>query len=221
MKTSLWLKKSYAEKYARDYSFSLKDIKSFIKKLEISGKDIVMDFGCGGGAFVRQAAGKAFLAVGLDINSAQIRAARQNNSGIGNVRFIKSDFLSFENLPVFNKGFARKSLHHLNDAQKKIFFRRAARLMPRGSLFLIEDGIFFSFSRKQLGKNWERLMRDCRIYYGKDWERKKDDVIYCFRREYPTGLSQWKSALSEGGFRIAEVRKYSSFYGYILARKER
>ncbi|MEW5950554.1 MAG: class I SAM-dependent methyltransferase [Elusimicrobiota bacterium] len=216
----LWKKASYAEKYSKNYFFSNKDIKFFIKKLKISKKDYVGDFGCGDGSFLAAAAKKASFVFGVDMSSAQLRAARKKMKS-KNFKFFKRNFSDVANLPFFNKGFARKSLHHLKLSEKKRFFKEISKKMPKGSLFVIEDGIFFRFSRKELKKNWENLMKDCRKYYGKEWEKKKKDVVYCFKKEYPCGLSEWKKALSTGGFVIKEAKKYSSFYGYIAAIKEK
>lgn len=217
----VWKKNSYARGYSQNYSFSPKEIKKLARKLQLKKSDILVDFGCGDGAFVNEAAKKVFFALGADINSAQLKSARKNNLGLRNALFLKMNFLKPQSLPIFNKGFARKSLHHLTDSQKKKFFISLSRLMPKGALFLIEDGIFFSFERKELNKNWKKLMSDCEKYYAAEWEKKKADVVYCFKREYPTGLAQWKAALKAGGFKMIEIKKYSSFYGYILARKEK
>lgn len=219
-KKNLWQKPDYARKYRENYSFPEKTLRKLLKKLNISGSDRVLEFGCGDGAFMSAAAKRAAWVHGIDCSCGQLAKAALNLKGLDNVSLEKKDFLDFSGGGGFTRGFSRKALHHLSDRDKKSFFRKISPAFKPGSLFLIEDGIFFSFSRSMLEKKWSYLMKACEKYYGSQWEKKKKDVVYCFRHEYPTGLLQWRQALSAGGFRIVEVEKYSPFYGFILAKKE-
>ncbi|GAB4033718.1 MAG: hypothetical protein Fur0012_13620 [Elusimicrobiota bacterium] len=219
-KKNLWQKPDYAEKYRENYSFPQKTLKKLLDKLKISRLDRVLEFGCGDGVFMAAAAKKAAWVHGIDCSSSQLTKAGLRLKGLGNVSLEKKNFLDFSGGEGFTRGFSRKALHHLSDRDKKSFFKKISPAFKPGSLFLIEDGIFFSFSRSMLKKKWSYLMKACEKYYGSEWEKKRKDVVYCFRHEYPTGLSQWRKALAAGGFRIERIEKYSPFYGFILARKD-
>jgi len=219
-KSKLWERKIYIKNYERNYPFHLKHIKEILKKLKLSKKDIFLDLGCGNGEFLKHAAKKVSFAVGVDVSQKQLVMARKKLKKFKNMIIINSDFMNFVSKIKFTKALARKTLHHLTDRQKKIFFKKISKNFEPKSLFLIEDGIFFNFSRKEISKNWDSLTKDCEIYYGKDWEKKKKDVIYCFKQEYPTGIKEWEKALKAGNFKILKTEKYSSFYGLIIAQKE-
>ncbi|HOJ86886.1 MAG TPA: class I SAM-dependent methyltransferase [Elusimicrobiales bacterium] len=217
---NIWKSEEYAKRYNNIYSGSKNEFYEALKILKLNKKDNLVDFGCGNGDFLKLVFRKVNYAVGVDISEAQLNEAFKKFKGVKNIKLFKSDFLSFKSEEVFDKGFARKSLHHLNDVQKAKFFKKISEFFAKGSLFLIYDGIFFDFERKELKKNWKKLISDCENYYGRDWEKKKEDVIFCFKKEYPTGIKDLEKAAENGGFKIIKSGKKSSFYGWILLKKE-
>lgn len=216
---NIWESEKYAKRYNTIYSDSKNEFYEALKILKLNKKDRFADFGCGNGDFLKLVFRKVNYAVGIDISDAQLNQAFNKFKDVKKVKLFKSDFLSFKSTELFSKGFARKSLHHLNDIQKAKFFKNISEFFAKDSLFLIYDGIFFDFQRKELKKNWKKLISDCEIYYGKDWEKKREDVVFCFKKEYPTGIKDWEKAAKKGGFKIIKFGRKSSFYGWILLKK--
>lgn len=217
---NLWDSDIYVKKYNNLYSNSQNEFKEAVNLLKFNKKDVFVDFGCGNGEFIHYISKKIKYGIGVDTSLVQIKYAYEKLKKVKNIELINTDFLSFKTNLIFTKGFARKSLHHLNDYQKIEFFKKISNFFKKGALFLIYDGIFFDFSKKDLKKNWDNLIKECEIYYGIEWKKKKKDVLYCFKKEYPTGITEWTKAAKAGKFKIIKKGRKSSFYGYILLRRE-
>lgn len=166
------------------------------------------------------AADRVRLSAGLDLSQDQVRLARERLAGIANIRIQQGSFLEFDPAGErFTRALARKALHHLDDGQKALFFRRIGPMFASGALFLLEDGIF-DFDRSELDARWAELLREAEQYYGDAWESRKNDIIHTFREEFPTGHEAWARAMAEGSFRVVERTRRNSFYGSILARRD-
>ncbi len=214
-----WADKDYSAHYNSLYATPAEEFRACLEKLSPGPSDMLLDLGCGNGEFLKLALAKVSGAVGVDLSDSQLGQAALRFKGDARVKLVKSAFLDFRPEPgAFTRGFSRKALHHLEDADKPVFFERLGRGFKPGALFLLEDGIF-DFERSELELNWEALMKDCAAYYGAGWESKKADVSFCFRQEFPTGIKAWTAALDAGGFRVVERERRSSFYGSLLAKK--
>lgn len=188
--------------------------------LRLAPDDRVIDFGCGNGDFLYAALKTAGSAVGVDEAGSRLAAAALRFKGDARVKLVKATLPGFEpGAETFTKGFSRKVLHRLTDREKTLFFAKAGKSFAPKALFLLEDFIF-DFERTDLDGNWTGLMRDCAAYYGASWERRKNETVFCFRKEYPAGIKAWTSALAAGGFKVVQRARRSSFYGALLAEKE-
>lgn len=214
-----WSDKDYSAHYNRLYATPAEEFRACLEKLELGSSDFLLDLGCGNGEFLELALPGISGAVGVDMSDSQLEQAARRFKGDARVKLVKSAFLDFRPEPgAFTRGFSRKALHHLEDADKPVFFERLGRGFKPGALFLLEDGIF-DFERSELERNWPALMKDCETYYGAGWESKKSDVSFCFRQEFPTGIKAWTAALAAGGFSVIARERRSSFYGSLLAKK--
>lgn len=188
--------------------------------LRLAPGDRVVDFGCGNGDFLDAALRTAASAVGVDQAGSRLAVAALRFKGDSRLKLAKASLLGFDPAgETFTKGFSRKALHRLTDREKGLFFAKTGKIFAPGALFLVEDFIF-DFERPDLDRNWPGLMKDCAAYYGASWERRKKEMIFCFRKEYPAGIKAWTSALAAGGFKVIRRSRRSSFYGSLLAEKE-
>ncbi len=213
-------KREHAARHNELYAEPMEEFLKCARLLRLAPGDRVIDFGCGNGEFLDAALKTAGSAVGVDQAGSRLAAAALRFRGDARVKLVKSPFLDFEpGGQTFTKGFSRKALHHLTDREKTLFFAKAGKSFAPKALFLVED-VIFDFERPDLDRNWPGLMRDCAAYYGASWERRKSEVIFCFREEYPTGIKAWTSALAAGGFKIIHRGRRGPFYGSLLAEKE-
>ena len=215
-----WKDRKYVARYNSLYATPEEEFRKCAELLHLSPEDRLVDFGCGKGDFLALALETVSGALGIDLSENQLSQAALRFKGNPRAELARSAFLDFIPGPrTFTKGFSRKALHHLTDAEKKFFFTRAGKYFEKKALFLLEDGIF-DFERSALDANWAALMKDCAAYYGSAWGRKKKDVSFCFRQEYPTGIKAWTAALAAGGFKVVKRERRSSFYGSLLAERE-
>ncbi len=214
-----WSDKNYAARYNSVYATPAEEFQACLDKLSLSGTDSLLDLGCGNGDFLLLASRRVSKAVGVDISGPQADAAEQKLKGAPNARIVRSSFMEFSPAgEVFTRGFARKSLHHLTDPEKRIFFSRLAPAFPPGSLFLMED-VIFDFERAELDKHWDKLLSEAEKFYGPAWEAKKKDVPHTFREEFPTGYPEWERIFGSAGFQIIGRERTNYFYGSLLAKK--
>ncbi len=215
-----WSDQAYAAHYNRLYATPAQEFQACLERLELSGQDSLVDFGCGNGDFLALAADRVGSAVGVDLSGPQLEEARRKLQGRPRVEVVQSSFLDFDPGPRrFTKGFSRKALHHLTDAEKERFLQRIGPAFKAGALFLLEDGMFFGFEREELDQRWETLVAEAAAYYGDTWEAKKTDILHSFREEFPTGAGRWERMFQAAGFEVIERLPRCSFYGTLLAIK--
>lgn len=215
-----WKEKNFVERYNALYGPAGADFAAAAELLALCPGDFLADFGCGDGAFLEYAARLGLKAAGVDASLHQVQKAREKLRSNAKIEIVNSAFLDFDpGMRVFTKGFSRKALHHLDNAQKAVFFKNIGPAFGPGSLFLLEDGIF-DFPRAELENRWAGLMIEAEKYYGAYWQAKRADVEYCFRSEFPAGAKEWAAAMAAGGFRPLRRVKKCSFYGSILAVKK-
>jgi len=212
--------KKYAARHNDLYAEPGEEFLKCAELLRLATGDRVVDFGCGNGDFLEAALKTAGSAVGVDPSRSRLERAALRFKGDARVKLVNSPLLGFEPGPeIFTKGFSRKALNILTDREKTLFFSRTGKIFAPKALFLVEDFIF-DFERADLDRNWPGLMKDCAAYYGASWERRKNETIFCFKKEYPAGIKTWTSALAAGGFKVIHRGRRSSFYGSLLAEKE-
>lgn len=216
-----WSNDEYVAYYNKNYTTETEEFRKCLKLLNVGRSDSLIDFGCGNGDFLAEAAPIASFVCGIDLSPLQIRLAEEKLSGQSNAELVCTTFTGFTpGERRFTRGFSRKALHHLTDPEKAVFIKNIAPAFVSGSLLYIEDGIFFEFEREDLQANWDTLLRQAAEYYGKSWEAKKHDLMNSFLNEHPCGIGCWEKCLNDCDFKIIEKMPKSSFYGGIMARKD-
>lgn len=212
--------KNYAAHYNKLFATPVQEFGACIEMLDLKADDSLIDFGCGNGDFLLLASEKVKSAVGVDISAAQVEEAKKKLTGRHGTEVLHSTFLDFApEERTFTKGFSRKALHHLTDPEKEQFILKMAPAFKPGALFLLEDGMYESFRRADLEKNWDKLMADAAAFYGASWEAKKKDLVHSFKEEFAPGTEEWVRIFEKAGFSIEKRLPKNSFYGTLLARK--
>lgn len=214
-----WQDPEFVEWYNQHLRFENGQIEKYISALQLGEQDSLVDFGCGNGMLLEQAAPLVESAVGVDGSSEQLKKAKERLEGLKNVLLINAGFLDCDlQGRVFTRGSARKALHHLTDDEKLCFFDKISLNFKRDALFMLEDAVF-DFEKERLEENKERLFAEAEAFYAERWNSMKEAFTETIIEEYPTDKKNWEAALAKAGFEIIRYDRITCFYGKILARK--
>jgi len=218
---SNWNDKELVNWYNTHLQFAPEDIKEYVKSLRLGPDESLADFGCGNGDMLFHVAAMVNFAMGVDESAPQLEQARAKNAANKNIVFTQCR-LQECNLGgnIFTRGSARKSLHHLTDAEKPLFFKHIGPSFDPGAIFVIEDMVF-DFPRRELEQNMPRILADAQKLYGARWADIKEAFLHTVHQEEPTGFDTWEQALNAGGFKVTECWQPNCFYGKITAVKEK
>jgi ubiquinone/menaquinone biosynthesis C-methylase UbiE len=214
-----WQDNKLVDWYNQNLQFEQKQMESYVEPLGLAGSDNFVDFGCGNGMLLAYVAPRVKTAVGIDSSPEQFLQAEERLKELNNVELINAGFLDC-NLEgrLFSKASARKSLHHLTDDEKFVFFKKISKYLSPGALFALEDGIF-AFEKACLSENQKTLFEEAERYYGNRWEMIREAFTDTIFNEYPADRQTWESAFRSGGFEIVVSEQITCFYGKIVARR--
>jgi len=122
------LRALYDQSYVDQYDpHAVQRMRRMLPFLELSGHDVVADFGCGNGVLLELIAPRVHEYVGVDFSEAFVRAAerRRDACGIQNATLHRADIIPFcEQHPNhFNAAFALDFSEHIYDDQFRSIFR--------------------------------------------------------------------------------------------------
>ena len=151
-----WRSPKRAERFQKESPFNPEEIKASLAPLELNGTDHFIDFGCGCGHHLHEAAKVVQQAWGVDLSPHMVASAREFNKDLPNVVI---DQFALQGLSIcegyFTKGFARDSLTFLQEDARHEFLMGISRGFAEGALFLLEDVILFP--------GWEQAIVDFKV----------------------------------------------------------
>lgn len=119
----------------------------FIRDLNLSLGNKVLDMGCGTGLitkFIAHIVGSDGLVVGIDPDAQRIKIAKENCKDISNVQFhVGSSTLGFlhENEPYYDYHISTNAFHWVPEAEKSMYIEKAYQcLRPGGQLAILCNG---------------------------------------------------------------------------------
>jgi 2-polyprenyl-6-hydroxyphenyl methylase/3-demethylubiquinone-9 3-methyltransferase len=143
----------------------------------ISRSDAVLELGCGYGRVLERLAGKAKLAVGIDISEASLRVAAKDFKSIRNIRLLQMNAAmlafadkSFDLVVCIQNGI---SAFHVDP---KMLVSESLRVTKRGGLAL-----FSSYSMKfwKDRLEWFRIQSEHGLVGEIDWDATREGEIVC------------------------------------------
>lgn len=181
-----------------------------LSRLDLEPGEIVADFGCGTGAFARQAARRCATVVAIDISAAMLDfvAWKAKEEGLANIVCRRGGFLTYvhEGPPV-DVIHTSLALHHLPDFWKqKALDRLAGMLKPGGRLHLM-DVVFTPENCDANIDAWIAQME------AKTSREMADSLREHVRKEYSTFTWIMEGLLERAGFHI----DYAEHSGGVLA----
>jgi ubiquinone/menaquinone biosynthesis C-methylase UbiE len=150
------------------------DLKRLVAEAAFSGRERVLDLGCGAGHTSLACASHAASVVGVDVTPQMVAAASglARERGVGNVEFRVADV---QVLPFDDESFdvvtSRVSAHHYADAPKAV--AEAFRVLKPGGCFLVSDSVSPEEPALDTFLNCVELLRDAshvRNYSWSDWQ---------------------------------------------------
>lgn len=189
-----------------------------VQSLGILKEHVVLDMGCGTGAFAINAAEVCHHVYAVDVSQAMLAVARQKAeaAGLTNVSFCQGGWLSYEHAPgTLDAIVSTAVLHHLPDFWKGIALHRAcAMLKPGGRMYLMDvvfpaDGAGLESRIDGWVAHYERLA-------GKEFAK---EVITHVRDEHSTYDWIMEGLLRQAGFRIDRAEYASGFIATYLCTK--
>jgi putative AdoMet-dependent methyltransferase len=179
---------------------------------------VVMDMGCGTGAFAIHAA-KFFKKVfAIDISNAMLKRARRKarKAGLGNIEFCNAGFLTYEhNAEPVDAVVSVTALHHLPDFWKMIGLRRLAGMVRPGGKLYIKD-VVLSFNPDRYKYSIKAFIQ---MMVNLTTPGMKCEVETHFRQEYSTFGWIMEGMLEKAGLQIESADYKDKYFAAYLCTK--
>jgi putative AdoMet-dependent methyltransferase len=173
-----------------------------IARLHLQPGQTVADFGCGTGAFVRQAARLGARVLAIDLSAAMLDFTKwkADEEGLTAIDYHQSGFLTYaHDGPPVDAVTTSMALHHLPDFWKQNALSRMAGLLKPGGRFHLADVVFSDEDTDQHIEAWiERMGK----LGGSDI---LSSIRSHVRKEYSTFTWILEGILTRAGFRIEEA----------------
>ncbi|HBG28182.1 MAG: hypothetical protein A2Y10_19580 [Planctomycetes bacterium GWF2_41_51] len=208
---------SYEETHRQMRDFK-KETQDIVKAVGISGKDTIIDFGCGTGAFTFNAADKCRKIYAVDVSKAMLNFCKKKcrKAKIENVEFFRAGFLTYEhNAKPVDAIVTKLALHHLPDFWKLVALRRLAAMIKKGGKLYLSD-IVYSFDIKNYEKSVQRWIRKTVDKGDLDFKRRIEVHI---GQEFSTMDWIMEKLFETAGFKIIKRDYKEGFFANYLYHK--
>lgn len=156
-----------------------------VGRLGISKNDILIDIGCGTGAFALEVASVCSKVYCIDVSEAMLEIAKEKaqKRSIGNVVFVQSGFLTYvhRDIPV-DFIYTAAALHHLPDFWKSVAFSRMHDMLKEGGLLFYSD-VVFCFNTDQYEGNFDWFIAEIRETVD---DQLAEEAVVHLREEFST-----------------------------------
>lgn len=167
--------------------------------LGIKEGDVVIDFGCGTGAFAVMAAKEGAEVYAVDVSEEMLRKAEEKagKEGVGNIRFCHAGFLTYEHSgPPADYIVTSLALHHLPDFWKGVALKRLYKILKPGGILYIQDVVI---EEENAMENISAMID----HFGNEGgEYMREDVETHFKEEFSTYDWIMDELIKHSGFKI-------------------
>jgi putative AdoMet-dependent methyltransferase len=207
------------DKYHQTFRDYRQEAEQIVAALGLDSSAVVLDMGCGTGAFAIYAAPSYRKIYAVDVAKAMLGCARRKakKARLTNIEFRRGGFLSYEHTddPV-DAIVSVVALHHLPDFWKLVGLHRlTSMLKPNGRLYLFD--VVFSFDIRRYGPSVEQFVEKMSVRTTSDGRRAAETHV---REEYSTCGWIMEGLLERAGFRIDDADYKDDFLAaYLCTRK--
>ncbi len=205
-----------AHKQMRDFKRETLDM---IKLIGIRDNDTVIDFGCGTGAFVLNAADKCGKIYAVDVSKAMLGFCKKKceEAKISNVKFHRAGFLTYEHKEKPVDAIVTKlAFHHLPDFWKLVALTRMASMLKKDGKLYICD-VVYSFKVNDLEKSVQQWVKKTSAKGKSDFKRRIETHI---SQEFSTTDWIMEGLLKQAGFKILKAEYKDGFFATYLCSKD-
>ncbi|OGV50579.1 MAG: hypothetical protein A2X49_12290 [Lentisphaerae bacterium GWF2_52_8] len=199
----------------RDYE---KEAEEKLSKLKADSESVIIDLGCGTGAFALIAAMHCRKIHAVDVSEAMLEYAsrKARKAGLGKIEFHKGGFLSYEHKGEPADALVSSAvLHHLPDFWKQIALKRIYSLIKPGGRFFLFD-VVFSFNPDDCEKVFDDWLKGIEETLGPEFAR---EAAVHLRDEYSTFSWVMEGLLARAGFEIESCEYEKGLLAKYLCRK--
>jgi len=193
-----------------------KENNDILESLRVEAGHVIIEFGPGTGAFVRQASRRCAHVYAVDVSQTMLEYAKKKaaEAGITNITYCHGGFLTYAHTaePV-DAIVTNTAFHHLPDFWKGIALQRMNGMLKTGGQFYLSDVIF---EQKNVRPNIEQFMAKLERAAGPDIRK---DVEAHIRQEYSTYDWILDGLLERAGFQIVSKTMHEGVLGRYLCRK--
>lgn len=207
------------QKYDAQQNTNLAKERQLVQHLGITTGNIVLEFGPGTGAFTHAAAETGAQVISIDISEAMLSYSqnRAQTSGLSNIKFVRSGFLSYEHQGPFADFVVSKfALHHLPDFWKAIALERIAKMMSDGGNLYLKD-VVFSFPPAEANIHLDQWIARVSTESGRGFSRAEYEMH--IRDEFSTFGWILEEMLQRAGFEVVKAYYETPTYGEYTCRK--
>lgn len=199
----------------RDYD---NEVLEFIEKLKISNpKDlIVIDIGCGTGAFSIHAAKYFKKVYAVDVSKEMLKIASEKSTAadIANIEFVNSGILQFQPPEKADIVYTKWVLHHLPDFWKQAGLLNMNNMLKPGGILYLFDFIFKFDPHYE--SSIDKLIEDSSNEFGEEFA---NEIKVHIKDEYSTFDWVIQGIIERAGFRIEASNSDSVLMSEYLCRK--
>jgi len=172
-----------------------------IKRLNITSKDTVLDFGCGTGGIALNLAKYCKKVIGVDVSKSMLDVLKNNakDQNIENIETHCAGFLSYRHHgALVDKMVSKAALHHLPDFWKSVALLKMADILKVGGKLYFFD-VVFTFDPADYESSVETLIESMRKVAG---DSMADETVIHIKDEFSTYSWIMEGLFKKAGFRI-------------------
>jgi ubiquinone/menaquinone biosynthesis C-methylase UbiE len=177
---------------------------------------IVIDMGCGTGAFTIPAAARCKKVYAVDIAEAMLKRCREkaDRAGLSNIEFHNAGFLTYEHTGEPADAIVSSlAMHHLPDFWKQVAFHRLKAMLKKGGRLYLQDAVF-NIDLDDYPQCIEKL-----INTGVHAGRADEQMQLHIRSEYSTFCWVIEGMLEKAGFKVDAANSQNNFIMSYLCTK--
>lgn len=205
--------------YDRKQGTSAEADRALAQRLGIGDGQRIIEFGCGTGSFVCEAAKLGAEVDAVDVSRAMLNhaEARAERAGLDCIRFHHAGFLTYRHgSAAVDLIFTRYALHHLPDFWKTVALTRLAEFLKPGGRLYLED-VVFSFAAHDWEAGLDGWIARMADPTGQGFSRA--DFETHAREEHSTFTWILEAMLCRAGFEPVEADTDDEAYASYLCRR--